>query len=429
MEAVSFAGEGLAPELVPADELADCAATVLAADGARILSYGTGFGYTPLRELLAERLGVHPYRVLLTNGWLQGFRMLLHARAMGQGVVCEYPTYDRALESIFQARANLLYLDLHPGGFADDQLEYIVRTSQKPALAYTNPTFHNPTGESLSKDKRMTLGDWLHNRARVPIVEDDSYGLLRFEGEPLPTMFELSRQSIVYSTSFSATIAPGLRVGVFVLTDELANELAAMANSIYIAPVLLAQATVFEFLQRGSFEPHLAWLNARLAERRDAAARRTRAALSGRGVDAARGRPLHPVAATPRDERRTCARARRRGERRRCDRLRRPAAERDPPQLRRADLARRDRARDRAAGSRLRAPTRARARSLENRSSTGDYCVESGVGYALGAVRRGRIACPARSAAIHSQCSSRRRNGEWHQDQGERADAWGAGEP
>jgi 2-aminoadipate transaminase len=270
VEAVSFAGEGLAPELLPADELADCAATALGADGGRILSYGTGFGYTPLRELIAEQLGVHPYRVLLTNGWLQGFRMLLRGRAMGQNVICEYPTYDRALESIFQARANLLYLDLHPGGFADDQLEYIVRTSQKAALAYTNPTFHNPTGESLSEDKRLTLGEWLHNRARVPIVEDDSYGLLRFEGEPLRTMFELSRQSIVYSTSFSATIAPGLRVGVFVLTDELATELAAIANSIYIAPVLLAQATVYEFLQRGSFEPHLAWLNQRLAERRDA---------------------------------------------------------------------------------------------------------------------------------------------------------------
>ena len=205
-------GRGFAPELVPSDELADCAATVLAADGNRILSYGTGFGYTPLRELLAEQLGVHPYRVLLTNGWLQGFRMLLRGRAMGQNVVCEYPTYDRALESIFQARANLLYLDLHPGGFADDQLEYLVRTSQKPALAYTNPTFHNPTGESLSEDKRLTLGEWLHNRAGVPLVEDDSYGLLRFDGAPLPTMFELSRQTIIYSTSYSATIAPGLRV-------------------------------------------------------------------------------------------------------------------------------------------------------------------------------------------------------------------------
>ena len=136
----------------------------------------------------------------------------------------------------------------------------------------------------------MTLGDWLHNRARVPIVEDDSYGLLRFEGEPLPTMFELSRQTIVYSTSFSETIAPGLRVGVFVLTDELATELAAIANSIYIAPVLLAQATVFEFLQRGSFEPHLDWLNERLAERRDRGSPRSSGTFrtpSGRGPRAA----------------------------------------------------------------------------------------------------------------------------------------------
>ena len=114
----------------------------------------------------------------------------------------------------------------------------------------------------------MGLGALLHRRD-ILTLEDDSYGLLRFEGEPVPTLFELSRRTAVYSTSFSATIAPGLRVGVFVLPEALAGEVASRANSTFISPPLVAQATVFEFLRRGRFEPHVEQLNDRLRARRD----------------------------------------------------------------------------------------------------------------------------------------------------------------
>lgn len=268
MKAISFAGEGLAAELVPSEELADCAGTVLEADGARILSYGTGAGYTPLRELLAERFGVHPYRVWLTNGWLQGFTLLAQGRAEGQHVVVEYPTYDRVLKLLFRARANLIYLDRQEQGLALDPLENQLLTSPRPTLAYLMPTFHIPTGLSISSEQREQLCSALL-RARILVVEDDSYGLLQFEGEMLPTLFDLSGQATVYSTSFSLTIAAGLRVGVFCLPEDLAGELATTAHSTYISPVLLNQATVCEFLRRGSFEPHLERLNGALRKRRD----------------------------------------------------------------------------------------------------------------------------------------------------------------
>ena len=270
METISFAGDGLAPDLIPSEELADCAATALGEDGSRILSYGTGFGYTPLRELLAEQLQVHPYRVLLTNGWLQGFQLLVRKRARGQPAIIEYPTYHAALSAVFASGASVIYNDLYEDGPMLQQLADQIRTSgTKPSLAYTIPTFHNPTGQTLTREQRWELCRILL-RAGTPIVEDDTLGLLRFEGERIQTLFEMSGQATIYSTSFSYTVAPGLRVGVWVLPNDLATELATGANDAYISPALLGQATIFELMRRGRFEPHLAQLISKLKERRNA---------------------------------------------------------------------------------------------------------------------------------------------------------------
>jgi len=287
VETISFAGDGLAPELIPSEELADCAATALAEDGARILSYGTGFGYTPLRELLAERLQVHPYRVLLTNGWLQGFQLLVRRRVQGQPAIIEYPTYFGALSTLFSAGASVIYSDVHEDGPELQQLADQIRTSAlKPVLAYTIPTFHNPTGQTLTYEQRWELCRILL-RASIPVVEDDTYGFLRLEGERIHTLFELSGQATIYSTSFSYTVAPGLRVRVWVLPNDLAAALSTWANDTYISPALLGQATIFELMRRGSFETHLAQLTARLKERRDA----TVAALERHMPDASFVRP------------------------------------------------------------------------------------------------------------------------------------------
>jgi 2-aminoadipate transaminase len=270
VDTISFAGEGLHPELLPAsEELADCAGTALDADGARILSYGTGAGYTPLRELLAERYDVHPFRILLTNGWLQGLSLIADRFARNANVAVEYPTYDRALKLLFGVSASMIYIDWSEEGLGVASFESTLRVSGRPSLAYLIPTFQNPTGLTMTEDERWALGK-MFTGTRTPMLEDDTYGLLRYEGEPNRTLFELSEKTCIYSTSFSLTIAPGLRVGVFILPDDLAGELATSANGTYISPALLSQATVFEFMRRGNFDPHLEQLNAKLKERRDA---------------------------------------------------------------------------------------------------------------------------------------------------------------
>jgi DNA-binding transcriptional MocR family regulator len=138
-----------------------------------------------------------------------------------------------------------------------------------PAFLYTIPTFQNPTGRTLSPSRREQLAALA--KAGTLILEDDPYGLVRFEGVAPPTLFELAGgENVVYSSSFSKTIAPGLRVGYLVLPSELASELEAAAAAAYITPALVGQATVHEFLRRGNLEPNLERVCGLLRARRDA---------------------------------------------------------------------------------------------------------------------------------------------------------------
>jgi DNA-binding transcriptional MocR family regulator len=137
------------------------------------------------------------------------------------------------------------------------------------AFLYTIPTFQNPSGRTMSGERRRRLAELAAERGLL-VLEDDPYGLVRYEGEPLPSVYELSGGATAYCSSFSKTVAPGLRVGWFVLPSELAAQLEALATSTYISPPYLSQATVLELLTRGSFEPNLERVNGLLRQRRDA---------------------------------------------------------------------------------------------------------------------------------------------------------------
>jgi DNA-binding transcriptional MocR family regulator len=269
VETISFARGIPAPECLPVEELADCARTVIERDGRTVLSYGPVGGYAPLREWIADRHAVDPGRVLVTNGSLQGFVFLAEQLA-GSRVFVERPTYDRPLHILRRLSVDVVSLAMDDEGLDPQALERELRSGTRPGFLYTIPTFQNPSGRTLSLERRRRIVELAHEYDLL-VLEDDPYGLVRFEGEQQPTLFELEGgERVVYSSSFSKTVAPGVRVGYFVLPAELESKLEATAVQTYITPALLGQATVFEFVNRGNFEPNLERVRNLLRVRRDA---------------------------------------------------------------------------------------------------------------------------------------------------------------
>lgn len=272
MEIISFARGVPAPECLPVEELADCARAAIERDGRRVLNYGPVAGYQPLREWIGERHGVEPGRVIVTNGSLQGFAFLAGS-LLGSGsrrVLVEAPTYDRPLTIFHRLGAEVVAVPMDDEGLDPDALERELRSGPPPAFLYTIPTFQNPSGRTLSAERRRRLVE-LAREHELLVLEDDPYGLVRFEGEAPPSLLELEGgERVLHSSSFSKIVSPGIRVGYLVLPPELLREVEALAVQTYVTPGLVSQATVFEFLRRGNLEPNLERVSGLLRARRDA---------------------------------------------------------------------------------------------------------------------------------------------------------------
>jgi DNA-binding transcriptional MocR family regulator len=202
---------------------------------------------------------------VITSGSLQGFVFLAEQLVRpGTRVLVEAPTYDRPLKILTRLGAEIVTVPMDDEGLIPDEVP-----EGDFAFLYTIPTFQNPSGRTMSVERRRRLSELAAER-NLLVLEDDPYGLVRYDGDPLPSMFELSGGQVAYCSSFSKTVAPGVRVGWYVLPPQLAAEIEALAVSTYISPPYLSQATVFEFLRRDSFEPNLERVNGLLRNRRDA---------------------------------------------------------------------------------------------------------------------------------------------------------------
>ena len=262
---ISFARGVPAPECLPVETLADCARAAVERDGKTILNYGPVAGYEPLREWVAARHGVTPSQVLITNGSLQGLSLMAELLVEpGKRVLVEGPTYDRALHITARCRGEATVVPTDEDGLDPDGL------TLPAAFLYTIPTFQNPSGRTLSVERRRALAE-LARDGRVLVLEDDPYSLVRYEGEPLPSVYELAGgEGVVYSFSFSKIVGPGLRVGYLVGPADLIARLEALAVQTYLTPALLPQATIHEFVSRGLLEGNIERVVGLLRERRDA---------------------------------------------------------------------------------------------------------------------------------------------------------------
>jgi DNA-binding transcriptional MocR family regulator len=268
---ISFARGIPGPDLLPSEAFGACAKAAAEKDGARALNYGPPSGYPPLRDWVAARHDVDPGRVVLTTGSLQGFNFVAHTFAAQDATIfVEAPCYDRSLGILRSVGARAVSIPLREDGLDVDALTVAVESTPGPKLVYTIPTFQNPSGRTLGAENRARLLE-LARATGSTILEDDPYGLLRFEGEAIPTLFESAGgEGVLFLSSFSKTIAPGIRVGYVILPEELVGAIERQVLENYVSPSIFVQAALHEFVSQGIFEPNLERTREGLRIRRDA---------------------------------------------------------------------------------------------------------------------------------------------------------------
>jgi DNA-binding transcriptional MocR family regulator len=282
---ISFARGIPSPDLFPVGELAEASRRAFAKHSDTALNYGPPAGFRPLAERLGDRHGVAPGRVVITPGSYILLTLLVRVLAGVGPVLVEAPAYDRVNSLLRQEGARVNVIPHNGHGVDLAALDRHLAAGDVPAFLYVMPTVHNPTGTTMPPPDRERLAD-LAVRHGLLLVEDDPYGQLRFGGEPVTPLHSLleargAGHLAVFASSFSKTVAPGLRVGYGVLPEQLAGPVTEAALETYVSPPMWPQAVVHEFLAAGFLPGHLARVRAMLRERRDALTGALEAGLGG----------------------------------------------------------------------------------------------------------------------------------------------------
>ncbi len=284
-ELISLAGGYPAAELFPVEAFREAFDWVLASEPRLALQYGPAEGYLPLREFLADRMArfgivTSPEEILITHGSQQGLDLL--ARLFvdpGVTVVVEDPSYVGGLQAFNSYQARYLVVPTDTEGMQVDLLEELLsKRHPSPRLIYVLPNFQNPSGVTLSLERRKRLLE-LSYRHGIPILEDDPYGELRYEGESLPSLKSLDTEgSVIYLGTFSKILVPGLRLGWVAGSRDVIQGLVKGKQAADLHTNSLSQRATYRVCSTGMVDRHVETMRPVYRERRDAMLR----ALAGR---------------------------------------------------------------------------------------------------------------------------------------------------
>ena len=261
---ISFAGGNPSDAALEDTLVAELSRDVLLRDGKKLLQYGATEGWGPYRAaaaaFLRQEIGIDAEEghVLPTTGSTQAIDLLLKALVNeGDTILVEGPTFLGSLQAMKLYGVNMVPVDMDEGGLCLDALEAAVK-KHSPRLLYTVPNFQNPTGITLLPERRKAIAQMAAQYDFV-VAEDDPYRGLRYHGTPHPTIFSFDQNGyVVYLTSFSKLISPGLRVGAAITKNEaLLRKLTVGKQSTDCHTPSLTQAIVAEYLSRGFMAPHL----------------------------------------------------------------------------------------------------------------------------------------------------------------------------
>jgi 2-aminoadipate transaminase len=280
-DVISFAGGLPAPELFPVDQISAIAQRILHDAGSQALQYSATEGYRPLREWLAEAasqdsMKVTVDNVLITSGSQQGLDLLGKVLIdPDDTLLVESPTYMGALQAWAPYGAEYVTLPSDDDGLILDDLEVVLQ--KRPKFIYMLPNFQNPSGRTLSLERRHYLVE-ATARYGIPIVEDDAYVRLRFEGESLPSLQLLAGRAqqgneytghVIHMGTFSKVLSPGLRLGWIIAPAQLISKLVQAKQGTDLHTPTFTQMIAYEMARQGFIEEHIPLIRQVYRERRD----------------------------------------------------------------------------------------------------------------------------------------------------------------